>query len=108
MKYLLWIIGLFLTFFAQAQERGQCKHALNQQQWAKNQVQFRGETTDRGYDVTHAILDIAINPAQKYIAGNVILKFKITKANGKIIFRDRLDEGRIKHHESIGNKVEEV
>ena len=35
-------------------------------------------------------------------------KFKITKANGKVIFRDRLDEGRIKHHESIGNKVEEV
>ncbi len=81
MKYLLWIIGLFLTFFAQAQETGQCKHALNQQQWAKNQVQFRGETKDRGYDVTHAILDIAINPAQKYIAGNVILKFKITKAS---------------------------
>ena len=36
------------------------------------------------------------------------MKFKITKANGKVIFRDRLDEGRIKHHESIGNKVEEV
>ena len=35
-------------------------------------------------------------------------KFKITKANGRVIFRDRLDEGRIKHHESIGNKVEEV
>ena len=31
-----------------------------------------------------------------------------TKKNGRIIFRDRLDEGRIKHHESIGNKVEEV
>ena len=37
-----------------------------------------------------------------------VIKFKITKANGKVIFRDRLDEGRIKHHESIGNKVEEV
>ena len=36
------------------------------------------------------------------------MKFKITKANGRVIFRDRLDEGRIKHHESIGNKVEEV
>ena len=37
-----------------------------------------------------------------------VMKFKITKANGKVIYRDRLDEGRIKHHESIGNKVEEV
>ena len=37
-----------------------------------------------------------------------VIKFKITKANGRVIFRDRLDEGRIKHHESIGNKVEEV
>ena len=36
------------------------------------------------------------------------MKFKITKANGRVIFRDRLDEGRIKHHKSIGNKVEEV
>ena len=36
------------------------------------------------------------------------MKFKITKANGRIIFRDRLDEGRIKHHESIGNKVEGI
>ena len=36
------------------------------------------------------------------------MKFKITKANGKVIFRDRLDKGRINHHESIGNKVEEV
>ena len=35
-------------------------------------------------------------------------KFKITKANRRVIFRDRLDEGRIKHHESIGNKVEGV
>ena len=24
------------------------------------------------------------------------MKFKITKANGRVIFRDRLDEGRIK------------
>ena len=37
-----------------------------------------------------------------------VMKFKITKANGKVIFRDRLDEGRIKHHESIGNKVEGI
>ena len=37
-----------------------------------------------------------------------VIKFKITKANGRVIYRDRLDEGRIKHHESIGNKVEEV
>ena len=37
-----------------------------------------------------------------------VMKFKITKKNGKVIFRDTLDEGRIKHHESIGNKVEEV
>ena len=37
-----------------------------------------------------------------------VMKFKITKANGRVIFRDRLDEGRIKHHESIGNKVEGI
>ena len=37
-----------------------------------------------------------------------VMKFKITKANGRVIYRDILDEGRIKHHESIGNKVEEV
>tara|TARA_R110002020_G_scaffold408346_1_gene618218 strand:+ start:50 stop:202 length:153 start_codon:yes stop_codon:yes gene_type:complete len=37
-----------------------------------------------------------------------IMKFKITKKNGKVIYRDRLDEGRIKHHETIGNKVEGV
>ena len=37
-----------------------------------------------------------------------VMKFKITKANGKVIFRDRLDDGRIKHHESIGNKVEGI
>ena len=36
------------------------------------------------------------------------MKFKITKKNGRVIFRDRLDEGRIKHNKSIGNKVEEV
>ena len=38
-----------------------------------------------------------------------VMKFKITKKNGRVIFRDStLNEGRIKHHESIGSKVEEV
>tara|TARA_R100001463_G_scaffold122309_2_gene178748 strand:+ start:1019 stop:1177 length:159 start_codon:yes stop_codon:yes gene_type:complete len=37
---------------------------------------------------------------------NKIKKFKITKANGKVIYRDSLDQGRIKRHEAIGNKVE--
>ena len=35
--------------------------------------------------------------------------YKITKKNGKVIFRDStFNEGRIKHHKSIGSKVEEV
>ena len=37
-----------------------------------------------------------------------VAKFKITKKNGRVIYRDRLDSGRIAHHESIGNKVEGI
>lgn len=35
-------------------------------------------------------------------------KFIITKTNGKKITRYGMDEGMIKHHRSIGNKVVEA
>jgi len=50
----------------------------------------------------------AIKSGKDKIVKPIGKKYEITKANGKKIIRIGMTKEGIKHHESIGNKVEEV
>lgn len=78
-KYLLLLGFLSLAFFAQAQDKEHFQLIQNEQQWAENVVQLRGDTKARGFDVTHQDLHLNIDPAVRAISGSVTTSFLVTQ-----------------------------
>lgn len=104
-KYLLLLGFLSLAVLAQAQDKEHYQLLQNEQNWAKNMTNFRGDTESRGFDVTHQELNIEVDPAVKAIDGSVTTSFKVTKPNLTELVLDLADELTVSNILFQGNSV---